>query len=248
MSSPKEPRGALDSLKVAAGFAGLTMGYSVAALPAILADPDRGAPRMARRWAARCLALAGVEVELEGAEGLGPGPYVVMANHTSHFDVVALYGHLPLPVRFVAKKELAYIPIFGWALALGAAIIIDRKDRDSAKRSLDQAGEAVRGGASVMLFPEGTRTPPGLLGELKKGPFHLALAARVPVLPVGIEGSGAVLAKGDWHIRPGKIRIRVGKSIPTDVYPPDAEGRKALMEEVSRALAALAGLGPYAGG
>ena len=82
MSSPKESRGVLESLKVAAGFAGLTMGYSVAALPAILADPDRGAPRVARRWATRCLALAGVEVEIEGAEGLHVYPGEL---HDYHF-------------------------------------------------------------------------------------------------------------------------------------------------------------------
>ncbi|MFO0724513.1 MAG: lysophospholipid acyltransferase family protein [Myxococcota bacterium] len=234
-----EKRGVLESAAVAAGFAALTIGYSLAAVPAVLVDPDRGAPRMARRWAKRCLGLAGVDVEIDAPPDLGPGPYVVMANHTSHFDVVALYGHLPIGVRFVAKKELSYIPVFGWVLALGAAIIIDRKNHEAAVRSLDKAGQAVAAGASVLLFPEGTRTPPGHLGDLKKGPFHLALAARVPVLPVGIEGSGDVLAKGDWHIRRGHIRIRIGTPIPTTGYPEGEAGRAALMADVAKALEGL---------
>jgi 1-acyl-sn-glycerol-3-phosphate acyltransferase len=196
---------------------------------------------IARFWAKTIVRLTGVEVELIGFDRskLDAPAYLVMANHSSHFDVIAMFATLPLDMRPVAKRELGYIPIFGWALILGAAIMIDRGARERAIASIERAGRAIREGRTVLMFPEGTRTPPGVLGPMKKGPFHLAQAARVPVLPIGIHGTGDVLLPGDWKIRRGRVVVRVGAPIPTDTVPEGDGGRDRLAAQVAGALSDL---------
>jgi len=154
---------------------------------------------------------------------------------------VALYATLPIPVRFVAKREIQWIPIFGWVLGFGGAIMIDRSNRERAVASMQRAGRAVRRGASVVLFPEGTRTPVGFLGPLKKGPFHLAAEAQVPILPVGILGSNDALERGGWRINRATMRIRIGTPIAAPTEDTD-EARAELSERVAAALAKLAEL------
>ncbi len=195
---------------------------------------------IARWWAKRVVSACGVKVSVEGLEQQLDAPaYLVMANHTSHFDVLAVYSTVPIDMRPVAKRELGYIPIFGWALMLGAAIMIDRGDRKKAVASIQRAGKQIRDGRSVLMFPEGTRTPPGVLGEMKKGPFHLAIEAGVPVLPLGIRGTGEVLLPGDWRIHPGPVHLRVGRPIETLGLPEGDEGRDRLSAQVSAALSDL---------
>lgn len=246
--SSTRPRGLVAAVVVAAGVSFLTLLASVAAIPAVLVSRDRGAPAIARLWARAALAWAGVRVTVDDRSGGGwAPPCVVMANHTSHFDVVALYAVLPLAVRFVAKRELQFVPVFGQVLALGAAIMIDRGDKGRAIASIARAGRAIRRGASVVLFPEGTRTPPGRLGPLKKGPFHLAAAARVPILPVGIVGTGAVLLPGDWRIQRGVVEVRIGAPIipparavgAVETEAEEASVRAELMGVVAEALCVL---------
>lgn len=234
---------------VAVGIGATTIAASLLAIPAVLWSRDRGVPAVARVWARLCLRIAGVRVRLEDRSGGLRPPYVVMVNHTSHFDVPALYAVLPIPVRFVAKRELQYVPIFGQVLALGAAIMIDRGHKARAIASIERAGRAIRRGASVVLFPEGTRTPPGRLGPLKKGPFHLATEARVPVLPIGILGTGAVLPRGTWRSRPGEVVVRIGAPLAVpDTTAATGDGadqaRADLVERVTAALCAAADLVP----
>lgn len=194
--------------------------------------------RVAQLWAKQVTAMCGVHVTLEGDVPRGDA-FVVLANHTSHFDVLAIYSKMPVDMRPVAKRELGFIPIFGWVLAAGAAIMIDRKSKARAVASIARAGATIRSGRSVLMFPEGTRTPPDTIGDLKKGPFHLALAAQVPVLPVGVIGTGSILLPGDWRIRPGAVTVRIGEPIATAGRSDGPEDRAWLMGAVREALEAL---------
>ena len=224
----------------ALGLGLITGVLSVVALPLAFVAPERVLTKIAQTWSKLVLLWCGVEATVEGQAHLEDGKsYLVMANHTSHFDALAIYGRVRWSMTPVAKRELGYIPIFGWALAAGAAVMIDRGDRVRAKRSIDKAARIIQAGRSVLLFPEGTRTAPGVVGPLKKGPFHLALAAGVPIVPIGVEGTGAVLAVGSWRIHPGAVHVRVGAPIPVPTEGDEDTRRAALMASVEAALRTL---------
>ena len=195
--------------------------------------------RAPRTWSRGILKLAGVEVEVEGAEGFVPDrPQIVVANHTSWFDVFAVAGHFPGSYHFVAKQELARIPIFGAAWIACGHIAIDRSDLSAAVQSLERAAEKIRSDdATIVMFPEGTRSPTGELQPFKKGAFMLALKADVPVVPVGILGSREVMPKHGWLVRPGKIRMRIGEPISVDDY--SVKRRDELVRTAHEAVADL---------
>src|SRR5262249_17171063 len=169
---------------------------------------------LARVWARAILALCGVRVEVQGhARIRPPGPYLFLANHQSQFDILAAVLAIPGQFRILAKKELFHIPIFGWVLRLSGFVGIDRSDRERAIRSLDQAAERLRGGTSLLIYAEGTRSADGNLLPFKKGGFVMAIQAGVPILPLTIHGSRHILPKGTLRIRPGTIRVTVGDPI-----------------------------------
>jgi 1-acyl-sn-glycerol-3-phosphate acyltransferase len=136
----------------------------------------------------------------------------------------------------VAKKELVRVPIFGWCLLTTGQIIIDRGNREKAVRSLERAAARIRAGASVIAFPEGTRSAAGSLRPFKSGPFHLAVAAQVPIIPVTVSGSQRITPKGSLNAQAGTVRIVFGKPIPTRGVRLDE--RNELKARVRAAIAA----------
>jgi len=194
-----------------------------------------------RFWSRVLLFLAGVRVEMEGMESVDwSRPTVVVANHQSWFDVFALAAYLPARYRFVAKQELARIPIFGKAWRSCGHISVNRSDRSQAVASIEEAGSEIRDHhLAVIFFPEGTRSPDGRLQHFKKGAFVLAIQTGVPVVPLGISGSHAVMPKGSFRIRSGTIRIRVGEPIPTAGL--SMSERDGLLREGRARVAALMG-------
>lgn len=194
-----------------------------------------------RRWIAWILASCRIRVECEGLENIDPGqPAVYMSNHQSVFDIAAIIATLPVSFRFVAKRELTWIPLFGWALAAGGHVIVDRANRERSVQSLERAAEQVRNGTNVIIFPEGTRSPTGRIREFKSGGFHLVLRAGVPVIPVSVSGSRRITPKKSARIESGTIKVRYGKPIPTASL--GLEDRAWLKEAVREAIAA--GLDP----
>lgn len=207
---------------------------SLACLCALFDRSGESVVWIGRRWVAWILATCRIRVEAEGAGELERvQPVVLMSNHQSLFDIPALVATLPISWRFVAKRELTWIPFFGWALVMGGHVIIDRSRHRRAVISLSRAAARVRAGTNVIIFPEGTRSRDGSLGEFKSGGFHLALQAGVPILPASICGSGGVEPKGSLRIDSGVIRVRYGAPI-------HAAGRdvSALKREVREAIEA----------
>ena len=173
---------------------------------------------LARTWIRWILQTFRIRVETEGLDNVPThAPVLFMSNHQSLVDIAAIVHTLPTTQswRFVAKKELVRVPIFGWALLTTGQIIIDRGDRPRAVASLARAAERIRSGVSVIIFPEGTRSPTGSLRPFKSGPFHLALAAQVPIIPVTVSGSQRVTPKGSLEVRAGTVKILYGKPIAT---------------------------------
>ena len=195
----------------------------------------------ARAWSRSILSVAGVDVRMEGTEHLdADGASIIIANHESWFDVWALAGWLPFDVRFVGKKELTSIPIFGRAWRVCGHIAIDRADRDSAIESMARAGREIKeSGLHLMLFAEGTRSPDGRLQAFKKGPFVLAIEGGVPIVPVSIVGSRPIMPKGSFRIGRGNIVVTIGE--PISVTGLVHSDRDRLRETVRDAVVRLRG-------
>jgi 1-acyl-sn-glycerol-3-phosphate acyltransferase len=212
---------------------------SVAALLARLFDSSGDSVlRLAGWWSRSITGLAGVTIHVERRAPLDPRrSYVFMANHLSSVDIWALYVAIPIPVRMIAKKQLAAIPLFGWAMWAGRFIFIDRGNALAARRSIDRAKERIRAGASVLLFPEGTRSRDGALQPFKKGGFHLAIDAGAPIVPIALKGTRELMPRGSVWLRPGRVQVIIGEPIPTDGLSGD--DRNALLERVRGTIAEM---------
>ncbi|MGB4267859.1 MAG: lysophospholipid acyltransferase family protein [Spirochaetota bacterium] len=187
-------------------------------------------------WSRLNLFLSGVRVRVHNREYIQKGqPYIVMMNHQSHFDVWAAIGYIPLQLRWVMKMELRKIPIFGLGCERMGHIYIDRSDSQQARESLKAAGEKIRNGASVVFFPEGTRSPDGKLLPFKKGGFVIAIESRVPILPITGIGSRAILPKGSMAIRPGTIDLFIHQPIEVTSYT--QENKEELIRKVRSVIA-----------
>lgn len=163
-------------------------------------------------WAPGLLLGAGARLEVEGLERVDwTRNHVFVANHASVIDICALFRAVPVPLRFLLKREMARVPfVGGYARAMGM-VFIDRADRRAALGFLRESTEVVRGGANLCIFPEGTRSRSGAVAPFKGGAFQAAIDAGVDVVPVALEGTGAVLPpEGLFRVRPGAIRVRFG--------------------------------------
>jgi 1-acyl-sn-glycerol-3-phosphate acyltransferase len=192
---------------------------------------------LARRWARGVLALCGLRLRVSGGDLVDHSShYVYVSNHASLFDIPVLTAALPTDIRIIYKKELEKIPIFGWNLKWGPYIAIDRANKIEALRSVDVAARRIHDGDSVLLYAEGTRTQDGCLQPFKRGAFNLAVKSGVPIVPVTINGTFTIMAKGSFAIRPGPVDVVLHSPI---VVQQDGgrEEEIRLMEEVHRAIA-----------
>lgn len=189
----------------------------------------------ARAWGWLVIKSSGVSVVLSGMEHLERGkPHILMANHQGAYDIFALLAYLPVHFKWLAKEELFRIPILGWAMAAAGYVSIERKAKKKALESIENAVAKIREGASVLVFPEGTRSPDGKIHSFKRGGFTLAIKADVPIVPISIRGSREVLPRSSLRVKPGKIEITIGKEIPTNQKT--MADRDGLMEEVKAAI------------
>lgn len=192
-----------------------------------------------RSWGRTLLASNFTQVKVEGAEHIDKQrSYIVMSNHTSYLDAPALLGYLPLPLRFVMKKELGRIPIFGAGVRRQGGILVDRQNREQAVEELRKGiGPLMERRLSLLVFPEGTRSKDGQLGDFKKGGFMTALQTGLPILPVALLGCAQCLPASGWRLRPGRITLRIGS--PIDVAAYGMTGRDKLMSDVREAMCHL---------
>ncbi len=182
-------------------------------------------------WSRAVFAATGIKVRAVGLEKVDRRkPYVYVSNHASLFDITAVVLAVNRYVRFLAKKEITRIPIFGWATAR-AHIMVDRKSGPDSIRSLEKAARRIALGESVILFAEGTRTKDGNLQPFKRGAFSLAIQAGVPIVPLTILGSYNIMQKGSFNVRKGEITIIVDSPVETSEYH-DKQGAVALMNRV----------------
>jgi 1-acyl-sn-glycerol-3-phosphate acyltransferase len=199
----------------------VVVGFDTAVLAsvavAVALVSQRASYRVCRVWAWLILVTCGVRVRARRLARLDPAaPYVFMSNHRSQYDILAVIAALPeFQLRWVAKKELTRVPVFGWALQHTGHIIIDRRDTVQAIASLRAARTKMLEGVSVTIFPEGTRSGADQdLLPFKKGGFMLALETGFPIVPMVVRGSREILPRGSWRPAAGEIEVVVGAPIP----------------------------------
>lgn len=184
-------------------FLGTVLFGSIAIIAAMLGVRDGEGSlfdNLPRWWSRSLLAAAGVKVELHDAHVLAEGTaHIFVANHVSWVDILALASTLPR-YKFVGKAELFKVPLFGRAARAVGSIPIERENRKLAFQSYDEAAEKIRAGASVVVFPEGTRGTDYPLRQFKKGPFILAISAGVPLVPVLVYGTIEILPRGSFRL------------------------------------------------
>lgn len=208
-------------------------------------DADGGLQlRIARRWARMLLWIAGAKVKVAGLEHLEPGrSYVVSPNHVSYMDTPVLLAHLPVNFRFLAKRGLFEIPFIGGHLEKAGHIAVPKDDPRAALKALSTAAKAMKErGLSVLVFPEGGRSPSGELQPFKDGAAYLAIKGGVPILPVALIGLHDVLPMHSHHMRPGKVTMRIGPPLETEGLANAA--REELTARLADRIRALQQQGP----
>jgi 1-acyl-sn-glycerol-3-phosphate acyltransferase len=173
-------------------------------------------------------------------------PYVFVMNHQSMYDIAVAFAKIPRNLRFVAKRILAYVPFIGLFLWRMGMVMVDRKDPKSAYEKLKAAADKLRGGDCFLAYPEGTRSSDGKILSFKRGSFLTAIQAGAAIVPVAIDGSGKVLPRGGFKLRPGPIRVAIGAPIPTTGMSED--DTELLVEKARDAMIALhVGIGGLGG-
>lgn len=164
--------------------------------------------------------LCGIHYQIKGAENLPDSPAIVLSKHQSAWETIFLCVNMPRPLVFVFKRELIYLPFFGWALGLLRMIPIDRaKGKDAFTQVEIQGKRRLAGGQWIMMFPEGTRTPVGQRGRYKNGGAKLAITTDTVVVPIALN-SGECWGKNSFVKKPGLITVSIGKPIAPDGMEP----------------------------
>jgi 1-acyl-sn-glycerol-3-phosphate acyltransferase len=171
-------------------------------------------------WAART--ICGIRWQVRGQENLPDGPAVLLSKHQSTWETFFYVSWLPRELCFVFKRELLWIPFFGWGIGLLEMIHIDRRQgREAFESIVNQGRRKLAAGRWIIMFPEGTRTPVGAQGQYKTGGARLAIRTGAPVIPFAVN-SGECWPKQRFIKTPGLITVSIGPAIPTAGRTPDA--------------------------
>jgi 1-acyl-sn-glycerol-3-phosphate acyltransferase len=193
--------------------------------------------RVGMKLAITSVQLAGVKIEVRGLENLQPShSYIFMSNHVSNLDPPVFIPSIPGRCSVLIKKEVFRLPIFGRALRMAEMVPVDRSNREAAIESVWAAAEVLRRGLNMVVFPEGTRSPDGRLLPFKKGPFHMAIEAGVPVVPVTILGTAECWPKGAWALRAGQVTVIFHPPIDPSGFADREELMAAVRQSIASAL------------
>lgn len=185
-----------------------------------IAERDACANAIARKWAQLGLAMNGSVIKVTGSGNVpATGGILFIANHQSNFDIPILIGHVPRDKGFIAKIELLKVPSFGrWMKYIGC-VFIDRKDARQSLTAMNHAAERLKEGHSLVVFPEGTRSADGIVGQFKPGSLKIAMKAKVPIVPVTIKGSMNIMPKGTSLIKSAIVEVIISPPLILDEMP-----------------------------
>jgi 1-acyl-sn-glycerol-3-phosphate acyltransferase len=234
---------------VLTGVAGVIATIVAVAVIAVIAVFDKTSPkieRVIRGWSRVWLMTSGTRLEVEGQENIDPNrSYVVVANHLSALDIMACVLAVPLPIRFLAKKELFRIPVLAQGMRTVGIIEVDREARGAIHAEVNrQSKELIALGRSLIIYAEGTRPRNGVMKPFKKGAFTMAIATQLPVLPLSLHGSYEAWPPGRHLIRGGLIRVVLDKAIETEGLSHSDTGdlRDQVREVISSRVSEMGGI------
>jgi 1-acyl-sn-glycerol-3-phosphate acyltransferase len=165
-------------------------------------------------WTNIVLFIYGIKVNVYGAENIDASKgKIYISNHASYLDIFIQLAKLPDNMRMIYKKEINRVPILGWAMYCAGFVSLNRDKIRDAMRSLDKAAERVKKGLSVVIYPEGTRTPDGKVGEFKRGMFFLADKAKADIVPVSLQGTFELMPLGAFRVKSGVVNMVIGKPV-----------------------------------
>lgn len=166
-------------------------------------------------WAKSQVVMSGAEIKVSGEENLPVGPVLFISNHQSNFDIPIFMGYINKPKAFIAKIETAKMPFVSSWMRLMKCVFMDRNDIRQSVEAINKGAELLKEGYSMVIFPEGTRSKTGEMGEFKAGSFKLAVKSGVPIIPVAIKGSFDIMGKGSLLIKPALVELEILKPVET---------------------------------
>ena len=183
--------------------------------------------KLSKYFSGGVLWISGIKLEITGLENFAKDKtYVFVSNHSSQYDIVVLQKIIPNRMAMIFKKELAKIPFFGWQLAMGPYVMIDRENYEKAMKSIEEAKEKMKKqNISIVVFAEGTRSKTGEIQQFKRGAFRLATQVGYPIIPTTIVGSNKIMPKGTYKLKRGTIKVHFDQPI-------QAEGINTRQEEI----------------
>ena len=227
------------------------MGYLVYSLPTLakmkklnpempVSERDQLIHQTPNKWSSTIMKITGSTVEVKGQEFLPDGPVVFVCNHEGDFDIPVLLASINKPFGFISKVEVKKAPIISSWMEVMNCVFIDRKDRRSAVQSIRDGVEKLKNGHSIVIFPEGTRSKGGPIGEFKAGGLRLAKDAGVPIVPIGIKGTADIFEKNNRLVRPANVQINIcqpiehEKIVAKDMKDIAADVRKIIIESFEK--------------
>lgn len=173
---------------------------------------------MPKKWSRTIMKITGSNLEIIGQEHIPSGPVVFISNHEGDFDIPTLLGGIDKPFGFISKIEVKKVPVVSSWMEVINCVFLDRKDRRKAIRSIREGTDILRKGHSLVIFPEGTRSKGGRMGEFKSGSFRLATDAKVPIIPICIKGTSDVFEKNNRLVKPADIKVTILPPVEPDQY------------------------------
>lgn len=192
-------------------------------------------------WGRLWCILAGVKVDVRGRSNIDASTsYVFVANHQGAYDIFSIYGYLHHDFRWMMKQSLRRIPLVGFSCAVSGQIFVDNSTPSAIRRTMQTAERQLSEGRSVVVFPEGSRTPDGKLHAFKRGAYTLAVEFGLPVVPITIDGAYRVMPRTAWLPRPGRITLTIHRPIEAgeaghDLQPLITKSREAIASALPEA-------------
>lgn len=230
---------------IACGVAATILAVAIILVIALFNDMSPAIDRIIRGWSRIWLITSGTKLIVEGSANLDPErSYVVVANHQSALDIMACLLAVPLPIRFLAKKELFRIPVLAQGMRAVGIVEVDREARGAIHATVNQqAKDLISAGRSLIIYPEGTRPRSGILSAFKKGAFTMAIAGQLPVLPLTIHGSYEAWPPGQPWLHGGTVTAVIDKPIETEGLTHSDTGalRDEVFDQIAGRVADLGG-------